>query len=93
MSDVRIQAPVVIREVLSPSTYRATLPNGKEIMAYTRPLDHIPALTVGQEYTVLLSLCDFNEGQLVPPDLHGIRLANPVVNGETGYYVTGLPAA
>jgi len=92
MSDVRIQAPVVIRQRLSPTTYEATLPNGKVVMAYTRPLDHTPDLEVGDSYTVLLSLCDFNEGHLAPADLNGIRLTHPVVNGETGHYVTARRA-
>jgi hypothetical protein len=84
MSDVRIKARVVIREVLSASTYRATLPNGKRIVAYSRPLDAIPPLSVGDSYHVLLSLCDFNEGRLVPEDLNGIRLSCPIVVGDEG---------
>ena len=79
MSDVRIKTKVIIEEVISHNTYHATLPNGKRILAYTKPLDHIPLLEKGQEYGLLMSLCNFDEGRLVPQDLAGIRLENPVV--------------
>ncbi len=81
MSDVRIHAPVTIREVVSPRTYRAELPNGKMIFAYILTGDEIPPLTPGTPYSVLLSLCDFDSGRLVPPDLHGMRIRHPVING------------
>ena len=72
MSDIRIEAQVVIREVWGDRVARATLPNGKEIVAYARKRDPKPPLRVGDRWTVLLSLCDFNRGrlaQLAPPDL------------------------
>jgi translation initiation factor IF-1 len=72
MSDVRIEAQVVIREVMGDRVARAALPNGKEIVAYTRKRDSKPQLLAGDRWTVLLSLCDFNRGRLVqlaPPDL------------------------
>ncbi len=64
MSDVRIEARVVIRETLGDRTARATLPNGKVIIAYARKRDPVPELRVGDERTVLLSLCDFSRGRL-----------------------------
>ncbi|CAN5903101.1 hypothetical protein BH11VER1_BH11VER1_40460 [soil metagenome] len=79
MSDIRIQASIVIREVLDSRTYEAELPNGKRILAYAQPLDRIPVMKIGDIGSVLLSLCDFNEGRLVPDDLKGIRVENPVV--------------
>ena len=68
MSDVRIQAPVVIREVLGERLARASLPNGKMITAYARSEDPLPDLKCGDARSVLLSLCDFSEGRLVPAD-------------------------
>ncbi len=79
MSDVRIQASVIIREVLDGRTYKASLPNGKIILAYAQPLDRIPVMVVGDVGSVLLSLCDFDEGRLVPEDLKGVRVDNPVI--------------
>lgn len=79
MSDIRIQASVIIREVLDGRTYRAALPNGKLILAYAQPLDRMPAMKTGEIGSVLLSLCDFNEGRLVPADLKDIRVGNPVI--------------
>ena len=84
MSDVRIKAPVVIREVLSASLYHATLPNGKIIRAFVRQSDNIPSLKEGDSYHVLLSPCDFSEGRLVPADLQGVRIVHPVVDGCSG---------
>ena len=68
-SDVRIAARVVIREILNERTTRATLPNGKVIIAYARKLDPVPELRVGDEWTVLLSLCDFSRGRLAQDPL------------------------
>lgn len=82
MSDVRIQSRVVIQERLGETTYRATLPNGKEILAFTRERDGIPDLNPGDPYTVLLSLCNFNEGRLVPDDYTGIKISHPVIRGD-----------
>ncbi|MEY4484046.1 MAG: hypothetical protein RL693_1498 [Verrucomicrobiota bacterium] len=84
MSDVRIQASVVIREVLDGRTYKAELPNGKLILAYAQPLDRMPVMKPGDNGSVLLSLCDFNEGRLVPEDLKGIRVENPVIRSGPG---------
>jgi hypothetical protein len=80
MSDVRIHARVVIQKVLGELTYEATLPNGKTILAYAKSFDAIPKLRPGDPYTVLMSLCDFGEGRLVPEDLKDIRAKHPVVS-------------
>ena len=79
MSDVRIKTKVIIREVLNERTYRASLKNGKTILAYAQSLDRIPKLDVGDEYCVLLSLCDFEDGRLVPADLQGVRVDHPII--------------
>ncbi len=71
-SDVRIEGRVVIREILNERITRATLPNGKEIIAFARKLDPVPDLRVGDEWIVQLSLCDFSRGRLAyaaPPPL------------------------
>lgn len=81
MSDIRIQAPVVIREVLSERTYMAELPNGKQVLAFAQPLDGIPPLNPGDHFTVLLSPCNFDQGRLVPADISGMKLDHPVVPG------------
>jgi hypothetical protein len=72
MSDVRIEARAVIRERINERAARATLPNGKVIVAYARKSDPLPELQAGDEWIVLLSLCDFSRGrlaQLAPPAL------------------------
>lgn len=79
MSDIRLLAPVTIREVLTHRTYRATLPNGKEIIAYAQGLDGIPPLNSGDHYHVLLSLCDFDEGRLIPEDMKNVQVSHPVI--------------
>ena len=82
MSDLRIRTTVEIREVLSERTYRAVLRNGKLILAYCEPLDRLPPLTVGDRCRVLMSLCDFSEGRVVPDDLSRVRVENEVVEGD-----------
>jgi hypothetical protein len=84
MSDVRIKAPVIIREAINKNVYRASLPNGKIILAFARPSDKIASLNAGDRYHVLLSLCDFNEGRLVPEDLKGVSVIHAVVDGGDG---------
>lgn len=79
MSDVRIKTRVIIRQVLDERTYRAELKNGKIILAFAQSLDGIPPLHVGDEYHVLMSLCDFEDGRLVPADHSQIRVEHPVV--------------
>lgn len=81
MSDVRILTTVTIREVLSERTYRATLANGKVVLAFAQPLDNLPALHPGDRSKALLSLCDFHEARLVPDDLRRVRMEHPVVDG------------
>lgn len=77
-SDVRIEGRVVIREILGERTARATLPNGKVIMAYALKLDPVPNLRVGDEWTVLMSLCDFNRGRLAHPAPPPLPLAGAI---------------
>lgn len=82
MSDVRIRTTAVIREVLSERTCRAALRNGKMILGYREPLDSEPVFSVGGRCSVLLSLCDFSEGRMVPDDLSRVRVAHPVIEGD-----------
>lgn len=82
MSDVRIRSTVVIREVLSERTCRASLRNGKVILAFREKFDHLPSLEVGKRCSVLLSLCDFSEGRLVPDDLESLRIEHPIIEGD-----------
>lgn len=66
MSDIRIETNVVIREVLDERVCRASLPNGKIITAYGRKIDPVTPMKIGDERTVLLSLCNFSEGRMLP---------------------------
>lgn len=84
MSDLRIRTTVEIRQVLNERTYRAALRNGKIILAYMENLDQIPPLAVGEKCSVLLSLCDFNEGRIVPADMSRVRVEHPIVEGDVG---------
>jgi hypothetical protein len=79
MSDLRIKTKVIITEVLNERSYHAKLRNGKSIFAYTQSLDGIPDLKVGDEYSVIMSLCNFDEGRLVPHDLKGAQVLHPIV--------------
>jgi hypothetical protein len=67
MSDIRIPAPVVIREPVDSRSWRATLPNGKEIIAFESKVRKIalPPIQPGTRCTVHLSLCDFDHGKIV----------------------------
>jgi hypothetical protein len=82
MSDVRIRTTVSIREVLSERTGRATLRNGKIILAYVEPGDNLPPLVAGQQCSVLLSLCDFSEGRIVPDDLSHVSVKHAIIEGD-----------
>lgn len=82
MSDVRIRTTATVREVLSERTCRAALRNGKIIFAYMEKGDRMPPLIEGGRCSVLLSLCDFSEGRLVPDDLKRVRVDNPVIEGD-----------
>ncbi len=79
MSDLRIKTQVIIKEVLNERSYRAELRNGKSIFAYAQTLDGIPDLQAGDEYSVIMSLCNFDEGRLVPHDLKGAQVLHPIV--------------
>jgi translation initiation factor IF-1 len=82
MSDVRVRTSVVIKEVISERTYRAALRNGKVIFAFMEKSDRLPAMIVGDRCSVLLSLCDFSEGRIVPEDLGRVRVENPIIEGD-----------
>lgn len=79
--DVRILTTVTIQEVLDGRSYRATLANGKRVLAFALPLDRVPTLQVGDRSRAILSLCDFNEARLIPDDLTGVRIEHPIVDG------------
>jgi hypothetical protein len=79
--DVRILTTVTIQEVLDGRSYRATLANGKRILAFAMPLDRVPPLQVGDRSKAILSLCDFNEARLLPGNMSGVRVDHPVVDG------------
>jgi hypothetical protein len=83
MSDVRIRTTVRIREVLSDRAARATLRNGKMILAYVEPGDSLPPLAVGEQCSVLLSLCDFGEGRIVSDDLNQVSVKHSIIEGDS----------
>jgi hypothetical protein len=61
--DVRIVAPVIIREVIDERTCRAALPNGKLIFGFLER----PGVTLepGASAKAILSLCDFSRGEII----------------------------
>ena len=79
--DVRILTTVTIQEVLDGRTYRATLANGKRVLAFAQPLDRVPPLQVGDRSKAIFSLCDFNEARLLPEDLTHVRMDHPIIDG------------
>jgi hypothetical protein len=79
--DVRILTTVTIREVLDGRTYRATLANGKQVLAYAQPLDHVPPLLPGDRPKALISLCNFNDVRLLPEDMSGVQVNHPILDG------------
>jgi hypothetical protein len=82
MSDIRLRTTVRICEVLSERTARAELRNGKIILAYIEPGDDLPPLVAGERCSVLLSLCDFSEGRIVPHDLSQVSVKHAIVEGD-----------
>jgi hypothetical protein len=82
MSDIRIRTTVRIREVLSERTARAVLRNGKVILAYAEPGDSVAPLLAGEDRSVLLSLCDFSEGRIVPDDLSRVSVKHAILEGD-----------
>ena len=82
MSDVRIRTTVVVREVLTERTCRAVLRNGKSIFAYKDSRDDVPLPEAGDRCAVLLSLCDFGEGRIVPEGRHERWDDHPVIDGD-----------
>lgn len=79
--DVRILTTVTIQKVLDGRSYRATLANGKRVLAFAMPLDRVPPLQVGDRSKAILSLCDFNEARLLPEDMTGVRVDHPIIDG------------
>jgi len=79
---LRIRTTVVIREVLTPRTCRAELRNGKVIFAYGEPGDSVPPLVAGARCSVLLSLCDFSEGRIVPEHADPSATGHRIVEGD-----------
>jgi hypothetical protein len=82
MSDLRIRTTVVIHEVLSERTCRAALRNGKMIFAYKDPRDKLATPAKGERCSVLLSLCDFSEGRIVPDGTRRAWEGHPVIEGD-----------
>ena len=80
MSDVRIRTTAVIQQVLGERTCCAVLRNGKKVLAYVQPLDRRQDLREGDTCHVLLSLCNFNEGRIVPEDLPPVRVSHPIID-------------
>jgi len=63
--DERIRGPVTIAEVLSERTYRGSLPNGKQVLAFYPKSRVGQPLGVGDKVIIELSLFDFSEGEIV----------------------------
>jgi len=61
--DVRILAPVIIREIIDERTCRASLPNGKMIFGFKERPEVV--LNEGASVKAILSLCDFSRGEIV----------------------------
>ena len=61
--DVRIVAPVIIREVVDERTCRASLPNGKIIFGFVERPE--VTLVEGAAAKAILSLCDFSKGEII----------------------------
>ncbi len=83
MSDIRIRTTVVVREVLTERTCRAVLRNGKIILAYKEPRDAVTLPAAGDRCSVLLSLCDFSEGRIVPAGRYDRWDDHPIIEGDT----------
>lgn len=61
----RIEAPVIIQEVITPDTWRASLPNGKLIFAYCSWKTPQREFDIGDAVTARLSVQDFSRGEVV----------------------------
>jgi hypothetical protein len=82
MNDVRIRTTAIVREVLTERTCRAVLRNGKIILAYKEPRDAVPLPAAGDRCPVLLSLCDFGEGRIVPEGRYERWDDHPIIDGD-----------
>lgn len=60
----RVLTTGIITEVLTDHTWRARLPNGKEILAFLRPRSARRTLAVGDTTAILMSVEDFSCGEV-----------------------------
>ena len=61
----KIQTSATIREVITPRTCHAILPNGKPIFAFTsKKLDSLP-LEAGGQVIVQMDVADFSRGEML----------------------------
>jgi hypothetical protein len=65
MSPTILTATVVIREILNERTWHATLPNGKQIIAFARLRSPRPDLKPGDTTQVWMKVDDFGRGEVV----------------------------
>lgn len=65
MSDHSIRATVTIREALTVRTFRATLPNGREIFIFVPRMAPLPSIRAGDQVIARISLGDFSRGEFV----------------------------
>ena len=65
--EIRIHTTAVIQAQQLDRVWTATLPNGKEILAFRKPRQARvePPLQAGTRVTVSLSLLDFSKGEVV----------------------------
>lgn len=67
MSTHSIEATARIIEVLGPRTARASLPNGKRLLAFVPAREAPQELRVGTAVRVRIALADFSRGQVIGP--------------------------
>lgn len=60
----RIHASVVIEEILTDRTWHARLPNGKQILAFTRPRSPQHTFRIGDQIEVWMTVEDFSRGEV-----------------------------
>ena len=49
---------------------------------HVEPGDDVPPLSAGEQCSVLLSLCDFSEGRIVPDDLGHVSVKHAIIEGD-----------
>lgn len=72
MSDIPIEAPVIIRERLSDRTFRGTLPNGKVVLVFVPSDEPAPDLRGGEQIIGALSLADFSRCKFIRTQQPGL---------------------